>query len=63
MCHEVLEICDMYSELTEVKCSHSEVEFPLHRELHSTVNINITETVTEGVEFIAQQSDPYLLQK
>ena len=35
--HEVLEICNV-SELTEVKCSYSNVELPLHYELHGNIN-------------------------
>ena len=50
MYHEVLEICNVYSELTEVKCRHIEVELPLHRELHGTINnIQINEAVAKVV--------------
>ena len=59
--HEVLEICNV-SELTEVKCSYSDVELPLHYELHGTINnIQINEAFAKVVWFITQQNKPYLL--
>ena len=51
MYHEALEICNVYSELTEVKCRHIEVELPLHHELHGTINISINEAVGKVVWF------------
>ena len=51
--HEVLEICNVCSELIELKCSHSEVELPLHHELHGTINnIQINDAVAKVVWFI-----------
>ena len=62
MYHEVFEICNVYSELTEVKCNYSEIELPLHHELHGTINnIQVNEAVAKVVWFI-QQNKPYLLQ-
>ena len=52
-----------YSELTGVKCSHSEVELPLHHELHGTINnIQINDAVAKVVWFITWQNNPYSLQ-
>ena len=62
MYHEVFEICNVYSELTEVKCGYSEVELPLYHELYGTINIQISEAVAKVVRFITRQTNPYLLQ-
>ena len=62
MYHEVLEICNVYSELTEVKCGYSEVELPLYHELHGTIKIQINEAVAKVVRFITRQNNPYFNQ-
>ena len=62
MYHEALEICNVYSELTEVKCGYSEVELPLYHELHGTIKIQINEAVAKVVRFITRQNNPYFNQ-